>query len=461
MIFLVLLIFSFSIASPLNDPKCGRLSNGCELKSYYCDNYENFTICNMFVCDRIDLNFQFDETEMDLISNCYYNSSEVRDAINNVYFQLSKPSILDGSFDLLNNDNFLSSNESRIMNNDDDNLYTKLTFRYVKGFEVGLFNYRNNTIRIDFYYSNLDFYINQSLIRSCEDIENLSEYPKYIFDSLSASYDNCYNEFRFYNCEYKTKICPLIIGRNMALNKFAYLKFIGIQNTFHKSNFPRFQPISNSSSNDNITFLSLKLLNMQNIELNSDILNEYLFSKIIVLGLFGDIVSIQKGLLKSFKGLNHIEIDPLSIRKLMHHGIDWIFDLNSDINVDIYNHSLASDIIEVEICVNIDITSSHDQGVDIGKLNYNDIFPDEDFCLYARIPIQQLIFIYFKTYGIEEKDYSCTSLWILRNMRISFDFCNWLREYDLPTIDNSTKFDECNFNKRLIFNILNKIKKII
>ena len=43
---LALLIFSISIISPLNDPKCGRLSNGCELKSYNCDDYENQSKCH-------------------------------------------------------------------------------------------------------------------------------------------------------------------------------------------------------------------------------------------------------------------------------------------------------------------------------------------------------------------------------------------------------------------------------
>jgi hypothetical protein len=226
-----------------------------------------------------------------------------------------------------------------------------------------------------FYYSNLDFYLNRSVIdRSCEDIKNIEEIPEYIFKSFLPC-DGCLNDFTFYNCEYKTKICPLYLN---AYSRSTSLRFIGIQNTFYKSNFPRFQKILNfsfNSSNDSNMIVLLDLMNMQNIELNSDILNEFLFSRIEFLRLFGDIVSIEKGLLKSFKRLKSIHIDLLSILKLMHNGIDWIFDLNSHINVDIQNVSLTSGFDE-SICVNLIIYSLNEQVKNL-EVNFNKNFPDE------------------------------------------------------------------------------------
>ena len=159
MISFIILLLAISVVSPLNDPKCGRLSNGCQIKSYFCNTKTNSTKCHFYVCDKIDLNFQFDQTEMDSIRNCSYNNPEVNEALFNVYFRLSKTSILDGSFDLLNNDLFLTSTQNEVGPNSDANNYegivgikNKLTFKHIKGFDIGTFKPRNGTIRFDFYY---------------------------------------------------------------------------------------------------------------------------------------------------------------------------------------------------------------------------------------------------------------------------------------------------------------------
>ena len=448
---LALLIFSISIVSPLNDLKCGRLSNGCELKSYYCSDYQNRSICHMYVCDRIDLNFRFDQTEMELIQNCSSSNPEVQEALNNVYFQLKKSSILDRSFDLLNNELFLtkrrnlSSDSNKILQYD-FYVHDRMTFRYVKGFDItSTFKQRNNTIRMDFHYSNFDFYLNRSLIRSCDDIikKNPNKY-QYIFDSFWEECDDCLNDIRFYNCEYKTKICPLNVHFNNI--QITNLRFFGIQNTFYKRNFPRFEQISNSSFsfyNDSSEIFSLDLINMQNIELNSDILNKYLFSKIVVLRLFGHIVSIEKGLFKSFKRLRVIHIDLLSIRKLMHREIDWIFDLNSDIDVS----SNAT-----KKCITLLTYFYYEQETQNLYMNFGDYFPDEDFCLYAKVPFEKYIFIDFLR-PLEYTRFSCTFLWLIRYQKILFKFCYEQMSYSLLEIDdllNKTILEKCDFNKRLI-----------
>ena len=459
----LLMICSISIVSSLNDPKCRRLSNGCKLKSYYCNEYQNKTKCHMFVCHQIDMSFQFEQTEIERIRNCSFNNPEVKEkeALHNVYFQLSKKSILGGSFDILNNNLFFTTVENEIDNSIIDSevyMHDRLTFRYVKGFDIGKFNQRNSSIRMDFYYSNFDFYSNRSLIRSCEHIGNFTQF-KYVFHSFFPSCNYCYNDFRFYNCEYKRIICPFYIAWSMAYKKKTYLTFDGIQNTFFKSNFPRFQPILNYSSfnvSNTKTYLfhSLELIHMQNIELNSLILNEFLFSNLRLLKLFGDIVSIEKGLFKSFRKLIHIHIDMLSFRKIMHREIDWIFDLNSGIDVNIYNKSLAYDTINSKNinCIGLYIYYPlYDQKIQSAILNYNDDFPDEDFCLYAKIPIQQLIFIDFIETTIKEKDISCIYLWSFRYQQILFDFCQKYGVLDLFIINymlKTTKFDKCNFNKR-------------
>lgn len=218
----LLMICSISMVSSLNDLKCGRLSNGCKLKSYYCNEYQNKTkFCHMYVCDRIDMSFQLEQTEMERIRNCSFNNPEVKEALHNVYFQLSKKSILDGSFDLLNNGLFLGTDKNQIdysIVGVEVYMHDRLTFRYVKGFDIGKFNQRNSSIRMDFYYSNFDFYSNRSLIRSCEHIGNFTQF-EYVFHSFFPSCNYCYNDFNFYNCEYKTIICPYYIAWGMAYKK--------------------------------------------------------------------------------------------------------------------------------------------------------------------------------------------------------------------------------------------------
>ena len=446
---LVLLILTISIDPSLNNSKCGQLSNGCKLKSYYCNDFKNGqTKCHLYVCDRIDANFQFDQTEMKLIRNCSANNNtEVIQALNRVYFKLSKWSIFDESFDIFNNELFLNSFQTGANQIDfnlfdmasDNYMHDRMIIRYIKGFDIGNFNSGNSSIRIDFHYSKLDFYLNRSLSRSCEDIFNMGININYVFQSFSPCHD-CSNDLRFYNCEYKTDICPYYLS---SYTRQTYFRFFGIQNTFYKSNYPRFKRISNVYSPNLVLYLDL--VDMQNIVLNSDILNEYLFSKIFVLRLFGDIVSIEKGLLKPFISLRQIQFNLPLVRKLMHNGIDWMFDLNSDINIDFKN-------ISDDRCIVINFNNMYEKGV---KTHYyqNDIydyFPDEDFCLYARIPFQQLVSIVPEVAPLEENDCSCTYLWIVRNQRMLFKFCPAvLPESEIILLLNSSKVNECDLEKRL------------
>ena len=463
---LSIMILSIEIVSSLVDLKCNRLSNGCELKSYYCVDNINGSTCHFYVCDKIDANFNFTPTEMSQIRNCSSSHPEVQEALNNVYYRLSKPSVFSGSFDLLNNDLFLTSLKiTSDLESDVNNGYegmvgikNKLLFRYIKGFDTGQFKQKKIPIRIDFYYSKLDFYLNGSVIRSCEDVEKLEIIPQYIFNAF-WQFDNPNNEvlydIRFYNCEYKTPICPLTI----LFMELPLVRFFGLQNTYYKSNYPRFLPFPNSSLNLTNYFHKpgeLDLVNMQNIELNSKILNRFIFDKIKVLRLFGDIVSIEKGLFKPFRRLNWIHLDLLSTRKLMHRGIDWMLDFNSDIRLDRTNMSLVDCSFEYK-CVKLFIYSYYEQGV-ISSAVYNTYhyFPDEDFCLYAKLPYQQLVLLLFNFVSYSKQEYSCTFLLIIEYSVLIKDMC--LCDVNLPFIDMigfqlSTAGDrvkQCKFDQRFV-----------
>ena len=467
-LFFLIILVSISIVSSLIDPKCGQLPNNeCELKSYYCNVNTNMkkidnSKCYIYMCDRIDANFEFSQTEVEQISNCSLYYEEVYEARKDFYFRLSKPSILDGSFDLFNSDLFLttlfvsSENQFTDLYERTSNL-NRVTFRYIKGFDVGNFKQRHTPTRMDFYYSNFDFYLNRSLIRSCEDIEQLDKFPRYIFDTLCI-YGEIFgfpsvNDVRFYNCEYKTPICPLIILKL----KTNILRFIGIQNTYYKSNYPRFLPFPKSFLNLSYYLYKpdeLDLINMQNIELNSKILNRFIFNKIYMLRLFGDIVSIEPGLFKTFKNLIWIQIDILSTRKLMHRGIDWMLDLNSEIQVDLTDNNITFlNASTINHCVEIDIYQAYEQGVITSRyFNSYDTFPDEDFCLYLKFPFEQLISMIFFSAAINPDDCSCTYLWISNYNRIVDKLCNRIKDslnpYNKFGEKIESKINKCNFKQR-------------
>ena len=394
---------------------------------------------------------------MILFQNCSSNV-EVRIAKNNVYFRLTKPSFLDSTFDLFNNKfllNGLGSTDAYFHSVRMQyilNIPHKITFRYIKGFDSGTFQkvdlikVRFNLFQIDFYYSNFDFYLNRSLIRSCGNIDP-DNVPKYVFYSISNLVDLV---IRFIDCEYKTKICPLLF-----LNMYIYsIEFNGIQNTFYKTNFPRFLPISNSSfyKSYNFSIFSLHLVNMQNIELNSAILNDFLFYRLNELKLYGDIVSIEKGLFKPFKNLKNTEIDITSTRKLFHRGIDWVFDFNADTNVDIYN--LFPFEGSYKLCVLFLINLSRNELTTVSNLDFNfiDYFPNEDFCLYAQFPFWQLILMKFISLKFKEKDYSCTFVWFNQHFHIFGNFCHekstLLYEHIHFPLADKKIIDKCNFQQR-------------
>jgi hypothetical protein len=86
---------------------------------------------------------------------------------------------------------------------------------------------------------------------------------------------------------------------------------------------------------------------------------------------------------------------------------------------------------------------------------------NEDFCLYARIPIQQMVYIRLYLNQLHHIDYSCTYLFLIRNMRILFYFCKDMNDDHLMNMNdqlNTTKLDECKFEKKLVYILIFKIQ---
>ena len=432
---LIIIILAIADTLPLNSTKCNRLPNGCVLKSYYCNQKYSESTCYFYVCDKIDLKFKKSESEL-LLQNCI-SQPKVQEALNNIYFRLSKSSILDASFDLLNTNIFLNIEPYGFRNLNEalemaTNWVNRVKFRNIKGFDT--FEFDNKTLRIEFFDSKLDLYSNGS--KSCGDLR-LQNY---------SSYEGGQNDVRFHRSTYKDLICPFFLF----YLKVDRLRFYGIQNTFYKSNFPRFSPISKNSTSFHIQYLSpylLDFIDMQNIELNSIILDKTVFNSINILRLFGDIKSIQPGLLKSFDVLKYIHIDSQSIRKLVHHqGIEWMLDLNAENEVNLTNLSINDRIN----CVAMLFYTYDDHGTTISfNFNFNDVFPDEDFCLYTNYPFHRMVVTIADFF---REDFSCTFAWIIQYHLIFNEVCHdpviskLMLLIQLGNIEQ--KIATCNFNQR-------------
>ena len=88
----------------------------------------------------------------------------------------------------------------------------------------------------------------------------------------------------------------------------------------------------------NVIIYRLSLQQLENLHIDSTIINKDLFSQVQLLDLFGDVRSIDENV---FVPMNHItKIKMTSIKKLSHkQGIKWIANMNRDLKVNLSNQT--------------------------------------------------------------------------------------------------------------------------
>jgi len=216
-------------------------------------------------------------------------------------------------------------------------------------------------------------------------------------------------------------------------------------NTFYKKNILRFTNESKTQEfNSKIAIIEFD--KVEKIDIDSSILNELIFENINCLFISGEVLSIQKGLLRSFKKLNQLSLGPYYARKLFQRGISWIHDLNSDIKIDIKNISevSAARIFYFEILTSFAETLGHYSDKSMQSTLY--VFPDEDFCIYKDFPFDQLVILQF--YHSDEHE-TCTFMWLIQYYKYYKDanFSIFTVEYMLER-NFSQKVNNCDFEKR-------------
>ena len=434
------------------------LPNGCliETKKYGPNQYSNernlcLKNCQVIKCRPQDESFQFQFIENAFMANnsngCFINDEKnMNEEIILKWPKNTEPNILDQSFNI---SNLFAYTEYFYVSND-------INFINLKGFEIHLnriirdwLNIRN----IAFSSCTMNFYTNGKLIKSCRDILATSSTVMSIFQLKSRLIKTDF-VFVIESGEFKTALCPLVF-RNIYISRFMIL---GMVDSFYKKNVLKFTDDKFHDIHSTIEHLSLQ--RVENINLNLELLNPYVFSKLVQILILGAVKTVDRHLFRNLASLRSISFHSVHFRKLIHrNGIDWIKEINEE-----KQYNLTEDKIEeYEDAFAMENTARY---IEIHDYIYftNEplfqVFPDEDFCVYEDFPFEQLVLIFhqFEIKFIKTEEFTCTYLWLIQYLDFYYGIYKYFpddfysRYITMKTIIESKSFIErskCNFKRRL------------
>ena len=300
------------------------------------------------------------------------------------------------------------------------NRFIQLDFSFLDGFELIDKSFsstiKNNlNLMIRFYKCKFHFYLNENRrLEPCQDYLIHSNNLSSIVNMKQWEY------FSMIDCKLDIEVCPLVFA-NANIIEF---ENHGMIKSFHKINVFKFSEISFPNLNSNIKRVSF--YGLENIDLDSSILNKHVFQNIEKIWLIGHIKSIQVDIFKSFKKIKTLTIQIADIRRFFHsNSIEWIKNLNGEINVNLSNltsmskEDLAKNQFKFYVSSPIPIAATNlfDENMHYIQSTY----PDEDFCLYRYFPFHKMILFYDKIneiFRLNERytrtKITCTYLWLIQ-----------------------------------------------
>ena len=336
-----------------------------------------------------------------------------------------------------------------------DFIKLNLIFELFNGFEINLFDEmsfgkRTNDvyeiyINISCIYCTFDFYLGDKLLKTCEDFNEAinstnSTNPRSIFQLFT---NVSKKKMILHLSESSTDICPLAF-RDFQVKRF---QIFG-ENTFISRRLLTFSQERFQDLNSNIKSLDIFI---ENVDLDFNFLHPSVFKNLKKVVILNKVNKIDPELFHILDNVTEIYLTLENMRNLMHtNGIEWIKNINKDVNCDINN---ISQIMKYYFSERIKYIY-HDPENRPLSTTLRDVFPDEDFCLYRDFPVKQLV-IFLKTYNTQlekrqpRKDMGCTYLWITRIHKtlgkISFDEII----KSLLESDEYKSIDKCNFDEKL------------
>ena len=326
-----------------------------------------------------------------------------------------------------------------------------LVFELFNGFDINLFDDKEipNEINVEIncIYCTFDFYLGDKLLKTCQDFEATnSTNPRSIFQLLTKISNNI---IMLHLPETSIDICPLVFK-----NFHTYTLYISGRNSFYSRRLLKFSPERYDYLNSKIHYIDI---NFPDVDLDLNFLHPSVFQRLSTIAISNNVNRIHPDLFHVLDNVTDIFLPLEYLRSIMHkNGIQWIKNINKDINCDlnnisqVFNYALSNKIKFIK----------HD--LDNRPLSpiIRDVFPDEDFCLYKDFPINQLVFMmrtvdyYFDILkeNRPRKDVGCTYLWITRSYGALIKIYA-TSKYTLSVLESvsNESIPRCNFDEKVKF----------
>lgn len=417
------MILALCVTSMTLKPCLDRLPNSCKSRLTPVWRYGDNKYTMRFVCRHLAHGFSFSNSTLQTLRMCSIK-------IEGVYFNLKANSIVDQKFKASE----LQSFRNRIASGSIHE-YLKVIMNNVQGFEIDAFrqtSFRSLTISFKFYHSSLVFFSNGSRLKKC------SEYPRHpssFFQLLRPTGPPSASYLEFYYPKSYSRICPLAF-RNLNVPILVVHQLI---ETFYKKNILTFlDDLPDDVTDINATLNDVTFSACEKITVNKRIINPLVFNRTRSLKFIGEIRAIESGTFKSLAYLNTITFEAAYWRKMIQHGADWIRDLCPEVKGNLMSSSSVNRARKT-ISINYEY-------INLETNQFNDVFPDEDFCIYREFSFNQTVSLSFLNIKITESRLTCTIVWLFR----SFSINTVSGQYNPSEINQILKVlaKRCQFEKR-------------
>lgn len=316
---------------------------------------------------------------------------------------------------------------------------------------------------ISFINCRLVFYADSTRrVRSCVDVRSSNVTTiRSIFQISMASARNGL-EILLKNCEFKDRVCPCVF-RNANIR---WLHVYNLVDSFYRRNVLEFWNDEDDDDDDsmsidklNSTVSMLFLDKIDNVDLDTRLLNPRVFASLESVDVRGYVRAVSSTLFDSLPNLRIVNFRTTHFRKLAHNsgGIEWIRRMNAHLRVNMSNRTEVS----LKSSEYMYVLLSCEQVFQ--EASMSEIFPDEDFCIYAKFPFDQLVFLgqycanstILANIRTLNPTFTCTYMWINQYANLLADIFKdeYLEFENFMTIVKSKSYEsaaaKCEFEKRL------------
>ena len=206
------------------------------------------------------------------------------------------------------------------------------------------------------------------------------------------------------NVQFKQKICPLIFLSSDILS----VTLVRLTDSYIQTNKLRFLNTNNTNTILNLdSKISKFYSNLFQYKLDTELLNKDVFSNLNDLIIKGTILKVDKDTFNSMKSMKKLVFFLANLREFFHSGTEWFDSLKTNFNrslsvsnLNFYEEELMKVYFLWDTVVSLDIYD----------------YPDEDFCLFYKFPIERLIVPLVKPADHFEPliECSCSIIWLFR-----------------------------------------------